>query len=104
MGLSKGIRGKRCGSHHRRRVLGRTEQRGQGLTEYIVVVCLIAIMVIVLMVLFSRNLRALFAASANEIEGQAQTSGESAGAAASDHAVKRGLRDFGTDRSDFPGD
>ena len=79
------------------------KQRGQGMTEYIIIVCLIAIMVIVLMTLFSRNLRALFAASANELAGQQQTNGISAGAADQDHAVTRRMSDFGTNRSGYPG-
>ena len=66
------------------------------MTEYIIIVCLIAIASIVLISIFSRNLRALFAASSNELAGSEQTSGTSAGALGQDHAVRRHMSDFGS--------
>jgi len=45
------------------------ERKGQGLTEYIIVVALIAIAAIGVVSLFGDNIRALFATSANSLAG-----------------------------------
>jgi pilus assembly protein Flp/PilA len=56
-------------------------RRGQGMTEYIIIVALIAIATIGVITLFGNNIRKLFGASADALSGQtevttgAQTSG-----------------------------
>lgn len=45
-------------------------QRGQGMTEYIIIVALIAIGTIAMVTVFGDNLRALFGASSNALVGQ----------------------------------
>jgi pilus assembly protein Flp/PilA len=45
-------------------------QRGQGMTEYIIIVALIAIGTIATITIFGDNIRALFGASANALVGQ----------------------------------
>ncbi len=44
-------------------------RRGQGMTEYIIIVALIAIAAIGVVTLFGDNIRALFATSANALAG-----------------------------------
>ena len=44
-------------------------QRGQGMTEYIIIVALIAIAAIGVVSLFGDNIRALFASSSNALAG-----------------------------------
>ena len=66
------------------------------MAEYATVVALIAIAAIVMITYFSRNLRSLEAASANELAGREQTSGKSAGAEAGSHAVRKGMSNFGS--------
>jgi len=48
----------------------RRRQRGQGMTEYIIIVALIAIGTIGVITIFGNNIRALFGASANALQGQ----------------------------------
>ncbi|MBW2699216.1 MAG: hypothetical protein JRF33_00220 [Deltaproteobacteria bacterium] len=48
-------------------------RRGQGMTEYIIIVALIAIAAIGVVSLFGDNIRALFATSANALAGNEQT-------------------------------
>ena len=45
-------------------------QRGQGMTEYIIIVALIAILCIGAVTIFGHNIRALFGSSANAIAGK----------------------------------
>jgi Flp pilus assembly pilin Flp len=45
-------------------------QRGQGMTEYIIIIALIAIATIAVVTAFGDNIRALFGASANAMVGQ----------------------------------
>ena len=47
----------------------RKGRRGQGMTEYIIIVALIAIAAIGVVSLFGDNIRALFATSANALAG-----------------------------------
>jgi len=71
-------------------------QGGQGMTEYIIIVALIAICAILVISVFSQNLRALFAASANELAGQQQTNGASGGARTSTKAGTKRMSNFGS--------
>lgn len=50
-----------------------SKKRGQGMTEYIIIVALIAIGTIAVITLFGENIRALFGASTNALNG---TSGQ----------------------------
>jgi len=46
------------------------QKKGQGMTEYIIIVALIAIAAIGVVTLFGDNIRALFAASADALTGK----------------------------------
>ncbi len=48
-------------------------ERGQGMTEYIIIVALIAIGTIAVVTIFGNNIRALFGTSANALAGQSGT-------------------------------
>ena len=50
----------------------RKARRGQGMTEYIIIVALIAIAAIGVITLFGDNIRKLFGASAQALAGEAQ--------------------------------
>jgi pilus assembly protein Flp/PilA len=80
--------------NHMRRLI--RAQKGQGMTEYIIIVALIAIAAIAVITVFSKNLRSLFAASSNELAGQEQTSGTSAGARTDTAAGTKHMHNFGT--------
>ncbi len=71
-------------------------QSGQGMTEYIIIVALIAIAAIAVITVFSQNLRALFAASANELAGSEQMSGTSAGGKTGTTATTKKMANFGS--------
>ena len=71
-------------------------QKGQGMAEYIVVVALIAIAAIGVVTIFSQNLRALFATSANELAGNEASDARSAGATRQTLAGKKRMSNFGT--------
>jgi pilus assembly protein Flp/PilA len=67
-------------------------ERGQGMTEYIIIVALVAIGTIGVVTVFGGNIRALFGASANALIGESSSDlkGEEVG---EDH-VKRDLKNF----------
>lgn len=46
------------------------DQRGQGMTEYIIIVALVAIGTIAVVTIFGNNVRGLFALSADGLQGQ----------------------------------
>jgi Flp pilus assembly pilin Flp len=48
------------------------DKKGQGMTEYIIIVALIAIAAIGVVTLFGDNIRALFSASADALTGKEQ--------------------------------
>jgi Flp pilus assembly pilin Flp len=48
----------------------RRDQRGQGMTEYIIIVALIAIAAIGVVTLFGDNIRALFAGASDALAGE----------------------------------
>ena len=69
-------------------------RRGQGMTEYIIIVALIAIAAIGVVSLFGDNIRALFATSANALGGneEAVSNTNEAESELYDH---KGLANFG---------
>ena len=76
-------------------------EEGQGNTEYIVVVALIAIAAICVITFFSQNLRALFSASADSMGGAERISLKKAGSlspggAAINKVTRKGLTNFGS--------
>ena len=74
----------------------RSEQ-GQGMTEYIIIVALIAIAAIAVITYFGQNLRALFSASANALGGEeANANISNAGSVGSNiQAARKGIQNFG---------
>jgi pilus assembly protein Flp/PilA len=71
-------------------------QRGQGLTEYIVIVALIAIATLGVISVLSQNVRALFAAASGSLGGDPNATVESYGSAGKGQAAgKKTLEDFG---------
>ena len=82
---------------NRMNALIRSEE-GQGMTEYIIIVALIAIAAIAVITFFGQNLRALFAASANALGGDESNANVSnAGSAGStSKAHRKAIKNFGT--------
>jgi Flp pilus assembly pilin Flp len=78
--------------------LARSE-RGQGMSEYIIIVALIAISAIAAITVFSQNVRSLFAATANELAGSSQTSAVSAGGQQGATATRKKMANFGSSGS-----
>ncbi len=70
-------------------------RRGQGMTEYIIIVALIAIAAIGVVSLFGDNIRALFATSANALAGNEDASAETNEADTQLYGHKN-MKDFGT--------
>ena len=73
---------------------GRRRQRGQGMTEYIIIVALITIGAIFVVTVFGDNIRALFGSSANALQGQSTSTTDLGGTVVSEDEVKRDLKDF----------
>ena len=70
-------------------------QRGQGMTEYIIIVALIAVAAIAVIVLFGDNIRKQFAKSARAVGGyDTKTVGDTSGGK-KDMWKHRTLKDFG---------
>ena len=69
-------------------------QRGQGMTEYIIIVALIAIGAIFVVTVFGDNIRALFGSSANALVGQSTATTDLGGTEVSEDDVKRDLKTF----------
>ena len=68
-------------------------RRGQGMTEYIIIVALIAIAAIGVITLFGNNIRRLFGASADALAGETNVANE--GKKASDAVKTKKLQNFG---------
>ena len=66
-------------------------EEGQGMTEYIIIVALIAIGTIAVVTIFGNNIRALFGTSANALAGSDQ---KMDGTIANDELKERNLEDF----------
>ena len=69
--------------------------RGQGMTEYIIIVALIAIAAIGVITLFGDNIRKLFGASADALAGQESVTPKTKTFEASGTNVKKTLSTFG---------
>ncbi|AKU91389.1 Flp family type IVb pilin [Vulgatibacter incomptus] len=69
------------------------DQRGQGMTEYIVIVALIAVAAIGVVTAFGDNVRALFATSTDALAGK-ESSSSGAKKASSGVRDSRNLQDF----------
>lgn len=80
-----------------RRLLATEE--GQGNTEYIIVVALVAIAAIAVVTMYGQNLRALWASSSNALGGAQEGSAIKGGALSTWNKVKRkNLQNFGQNR------
>ncbi len=69
-------------------------KRGQGMTEYIIIVALIAIAAIAVITLFGDNVRQLFASSAEALAGNDNVT--NGGQTASTSTVRKNLSNFGS--------
>ncbi len=68
------------------------DEAGQGLTEYIIIVALIAIAAVGVVSIFSTNVRSVFAAAANVLAGDENVRNEAEGGKS---AAKKTLSNFG---------
>ena len=74
----------------------RNAKRGQGMTEYIIIVALIAIAAIGIITLFGDNIRRLFAMSADSLAGNDNVAqANTIGAVGSDNLNKKKMLNFG---------
>ena len=73
------------------------KNRGQGMTEYIIIVALIAIAAIGVITLFGDNVRQLFASSAEALAGNDTVINQ--GQTAQQGTVKKNLSNFGTNNA-----
>jgi len=73
--------------------------RGQGMTEYIIIVALIAIAAIGVVTLFGDNIRALFGVSADALSGVTGT--DNRGKASSGKLEKKKLTNFAQENSGY---
>jgi Flp pilus assembly pilin Flp len=72
------------------------KHRGQGMTEYIIIVALIAIAAIGVITLFGDNIRRLFGMSADALAGQDNISQRNTeGAGADQDLTKKTMKNFG---------
>ncbi|HYO52859.1 hypothetical protein [Archangium sp.] len=69
------------------------KRRGQGMTEYIIIVALIAIAAIGVITLFGNNIRKLFGASAEALAGNEDVS--NTGETANKQVKRKSLKEFG---------
>jgi pilus assembly protein Flp/PilA len=74
----------------------RRDQRGQGMTEYIIIVALIAIAAIGVVTIFGDNIRGLFAASTNALAGETKVTPDTSKAKATMTQTKN-LKTFASD-------
>jgi len=74
----------------------RKDQRGQGMTEYIIIVALIAIAAIGVVTIFGDNIRDLFAASTNALAGETRVTPGTEKAKAQ-HTNTKTLKTFASD-------
>lgn len=74
----------------------RSRAKGQGMTEYIIIVALVAIAAIGVVTLFGDNIRALFGASADALHGETNVKAKTQ--KTSQKLLKtKGLKDFAKD-------
>jgi len=74
----------------------RNRRRGQGMTEYIIIVALIAIAAIGVITIFGDNIRDLFAGATNALAGETAVKVDSEKARSS-HTKTKTLSSFGED-------
>lgn len=74
------------------------KRRGQGMTEYIIIVALIAIAAIGVITLFGNNIRKLFGASAEALAGNEDV--KNTGQTASRQLQRKSLKTFGENSAD----
>ena len=76
-------------------------EEGQGMTEYIIIVALIAIAAIAVITFFGQNLRALFSASANALGGEEANANVSAagGGRTGVKVERKAIKNFGSNAS-----
>lgn len=74
----------------------RRDQRGQGMTEYIIIVALIAIAAIGVVTIFGDNIRDLFAGATDALAGETQVKVGTEKAQKS-HTQTKTLKSFGSD-------
>ncbi|MBM4377791.1 MAG: hypothetical protein FJ086_00560 [Deltaproteobacteria bacterium] len=72
-------------------------KRGQGMTEYIIIVALIAIAAIGVVTLFGDNIRKLFGTSANALQGSPNEKNNRT--KANDGLTNKGMKNFGQNNS-----
>jgi pilus assembly protein Flp/PilA len=72
----------------------RRKERGQGMTEYIIIVALVAIGAIFVVTVFGNNIRALFGSSANALSGESTNPSDLGADKVTEEQVKRDLKDF----------
>lgn len=70
--------------------------KGQGMTEYIIIVALIAIAAIGVVTLFGQNIRALFAGASNSLAGDTNVTAKTK-KAKSKHTKMKKINKVGTD-------
>jgi pilus assembly protein Flp/PilA len=75
----------------------RRDQRGQGMTEYIIIVALIAIAAIGVVTIFGDNIRDLFAGATNALAGETKPKKLGSEKARSSHTKSRTLKNFAQD-------
>ena len=68
-------------------------QSGQGLSEYLIIVCLIAIAAIGVVTVFGRDIRALFSDTTNSLAGQTQNANT---AVKANVKTNKSLKNFGS--------
>ena len=69
-------------------------EEGQGMTEYIIIVALIAIAAISVITIFGNNLRNLFASSANALAGEENATNQ--GGLSKNTIRRKNLKNFGS--------
>ena len=74
----------------------KTKKRGQGMTEYIIIVALIAIAAIGIITLFGDNIRRLFGMSADALAGESDVAQANTASASGNAALtKKTMKNFG---------
>ncbi|QRO00635.1 hypothetical protein JRI60_17155 [Archangium violaceum] len=74
------------------------KRRGQGMTEYIIIVALIAIAAIGVITLFGNNIRKLFGASAEALAGNEDV--KNTGTTANAQLQRKSLKNFGANKDE----
>lgn len=81
--------------NNKQRIIGRRGQRGQGMTEYIIIVALIAIAAITVFSFFGKTVRNQVGGVASELAGKKAGPAIQKAQTAADNAIKEGDKDKG---------